>query len=173
MLNLSFGGYTMHNAGAIALDAAVQTALLHNPRLVVVAAAGNDSSSRPLYPAASPQVVAVTALDGENLAEFSNRGPWVDACAPGVDVRSTFIDWQGPLAPPPRPGEVVDPASLRTQDFRGWARWSGTSLAAPLVAARLAVLIAQGLDGPAAVHELIRRPELPRVPGGGTVIIAR
>ena len=57
---------------------------------LVVAAAGNNSSPRPFYPAALPEVVAVGALDAGGRAWFSNFGPWVDACAPGVDVLSTY-----------------------------------------------------------------------------------
>ena len=60
---------------------------------VVVASAGNDATSRRTYPAALPGVVGVGALDGNRPAAFSNFGPWVDACAPAVDVVSTFFDY--------------------------------------------------------------------------------
>ena len=95
---------------------------------LVVASAGNDATSRPTYPAALPGVVAVGALDRAGRAAFSNFGPWVDAATPGVDVVSTFFD------------DVDDrdeQGELREQ-YRGWARWSGTSFAAPKVAGVIA-----------------------------------
>lgn len=94
---------------------------------VVVASAGNDGSSRPAYPAALPGVVAVGALDGNERAGFSNFGPWVDACAPGADVTSTFFDFDDAAV-----------EGFPAQHFRGWATWSGTSFAAPLVAGAIA-----------------------------------
>ena len=93
---------------------------------LVVAAAGNSGSTRPAFPAALPGVVAVGALDTAGRAPFSNYGPWVDACAPGVDVVSTFFTHFD---------EDIDGF---TRSYRGWARWSGTSFAAPKVAAAIA-----------------------------------
>ena len=56
--------------------------LPHPP--VVVAAAGNAGSSRPAYPAAIGEVIAVAATTDVERAWFSNYGPWVDACAPRI-----------------------------------------------------------------------------------------
>ena len=58
--------------------------------IVVVASAGNDGVCRPAYPAAFDGVVSVAALGPDGPAPFSNWGSWVRACAPGVDVASTF-----------------------------------------------------------------------------------
>ncbi len=57
-------------------------------RMVVIAAAGNaGAASAPLYPAADPNVIAVTATDPENrLYTQSNRGKYISVAAPGVDV---------------------------------------------------------------------------------------
>ena len=49
------------------------------------------ATCRPYYPAALPGVVGVGAVDAGGRSAFSNFGPWVDACAPGVDVVSTFF----------------------------------------------------------------------------------
>jgi subtilisin family serine protease len=56
--------------------------------LVLVAAAGNAGpNSPPLYPAADPNVVAVTATDDEDmLFARANRGDYIAVAAPGVDV---------------------------------------------------------------------------------------
>jgi hypothetical protein len=55
---------------------------------VVVAAAGNDGPfAPPSYPAAYPEVIAVTAVD-RKLApyRYAGRGAHIDIAAPGVDV---------------------------------------------------------------------------------------
>ena len=53
--------------------------------IVVVAAAGNDATSAPFYPAAyQPQVLSVTASAGSQLAPYANYGPYVDLIAPGT-----------------------------------------------------------------------------------------
>jgi subtilisin family serine protease len=124
VLNLSLGGYTAGNRSPRALHEALAAL---EPGRVVVAAAGNSGRAREFWPAAFPQVIAVAAYDprtGEP-AGFSNHGPWVDVCAPGVGLRSCFVDGR-------RSGDADAPT------FAGWATWSGTSFAAPLVAAEIA-----------------------------------
>ena len=56
--------------------------------IVMVAAAGNAGpKSPPLYPAANPNVIAVSATDAEDkLFTASNRGSYIAVAAPGVDV---------------------------------------------------------------------------------------
>lgn len=49
----------------------------------VFAAVGNENTGRPMYPAAYSGVVGVAASSGENLADYSNRGDFVDLAAPG------------------------------------------------------------------------------------------
>jgi Subtilase family len=56
--------------------------------MVLIAAAGNAGpTSPPLYPAADPSVIAVTATDASD-AVFSgaNRGKYIAVAAPGVDI---------------------------------------------------------------------------------------
>jgi subtilisin len=57
--------------------------------VLLVAAAGNKSG--PVgYPAKFKSVIAVSAIDCTNqLAWFSNYGPEIELCAPGVKVLST------------------------------------------------------------------------------------
>jgi hypothetical protein len=60
----------------------------YNRGLVLIAAAGNAGpTSPPLYPAADPGVIGVTATDSHD-AVFSgaNRGNYIAVAAPGVDV---------------------------------------------------------------------------------------
>jgi subtilisin family serine protease len=56
--------------------------------VVLVAAAGNAGpTSQPLYPAAYPGVIAVTATDAEDrLFAGANRGKYIAVAAPGVDI---------------------------------------------------------------------------------------
>lgn len=105
---------------------------------VLVAAAGNGATSRPVWPAALPDVVAVGAH-----APFSNHGPWVDAVAPGVDVTSSYVR----LTADGGNGGGVG------REF-GFARWSGTSFAAPRVAADLARLLHRGVSPGDAVRQV-------------------
>ncbi|MBN2019684.1 MAG: S8 family serine peptidase [Sedimentisphaerales bacterium] len=57
--------------------------------VIIVAAAGNDNSSSPLYPAYYEHVISVAATDSDdNKASFSSYGEWVDIAAPGVDILS-------------------------------------------------------------------------------------
>jgi Subtilase family len=138
--------------------------------VAVVAAAGNYSTRRRFYPAAfslqpSPvPVISVGALNPNgSRALFSDGGRWVRAWAAGAAVVSTYPDdVNGSLTPEvrvhPRPGggspagaRADDREGLDPDDFRGgFATWSGTSFAAPLIAARL---VAQLLEQ-AAEHSL-------------------
>jgi subtilisin family serine protease len=106
---------------------------------LIVASAGNDQRDidvLPSYPAAYPDAsvltVAAAGQDGA-LAGFSNRGLLaVDLAAPGADILSTA-----------RGG--------------GYELRSGTSMAAPLVSATLALMQSArpGLDGPALREALL------------------
>jgi hypothetical protein len=162
ILVLSLGAYTADDRPL----PAVARALAHLPeRTVVVAAAGNAGHDRVFWPAAMKTVVAVGAHDAgspRRRAWFSNFGWWVDACADGVDVHAKFVEWDGGLE------GVPDPVN-----FEGFAVWSGTSFAAPVVAAALARhMAANGGTAHEAVRALIRRPGLPQLVDLGTVVDA-
>ncbi|TCO50628.1 S8 family peptidase [Actinocrispum wychmicini] len=115
--------------------------------VLVVAAAGNDATTRRFYPAAlaerpenglGAQVLSVGALNPNTTkAVFSNEAPWVRSWATGAAVVSTFPkDVQGSVTADLEP--AADRASLDADDYRaGFAVWDGTSFAAPLAAAEI------------------------------------
>lgn len=61
---------------------------------VFVAAAGNEGpGAPPVYPAAHDKVIAITATDeSDALYESANRGGYVFAAAPGVDILAPVMD---------------------------------------------------------------------------------
>ncbi len=63
-------------------------AAAHQKGVALVAAAGNKGAkSPPLFPAADPNVIAVTATDvSDQVPAFANRGRYVAVAAPGVDL---------------------------------------------------------------------------------------
>ena len=81
VVNMSFAGPA---------DPALQDALAKARKkgLVLIAAAGNAGpKSPPLYPAADPNVIAVTATDrNDRLYAQANRGSYIALAAPGVDI---------------------------------------------------------------------------------------
>jgi len=124
--------------------------------VIVVASAGNHATIRPMFPAAltplkggpvkkpsrsRAPVIGVGALNpDETVALFSNSGPNASAWAPGVNVASTFPAVDAGAAA----SGTTDPTGQRRQDLdpdnfhSGFALWSGTSMAAPIIAGRLA-----------------------------------
>jgi hypothetical protein len=132
--------------------------LLLDMGVAVVTAAGNYSTRRRFYPAAfslqpsSVPVISVGALNPNgSKALFSDGGRWVRAWAAGAAVVSTYPDdvngsltpqvrvGAHPGGPSPESGRPDDREALDPDDFRGgFATWSGTSFAAPLIAAHIA-----------------------------------
>jgi len=61
--------------------------------VVIVAAAGNEGSQSPVYPACYENCIAVAATrQDDTLAPLSNYGDWVDIAAPGFNIYSTLPD---------------------------------------------------------------------------------
>ena len=147
VLNLSLGAYTWNDRPPVEIQQAIARL---GTDTVVVAAAGNNSSDRRFWPAAFDSVLAVGALsaDGTRQADFSNFGPWVDAWAPGEQVASSFVTFDGPEDE--APGADID-----ADCFKGFASWSGTSFAAPRVAAALAARAAEDKTTPRRAVEAV------------------
>lgn len=118
VINMSLGGPGRSDAFQMVIDAA------HDAGVTIVAAAGNNGSHTPSYPAAYHHVISVAAVDRDKRrAYFSNKGHTLDLSGPGVDVRSSV------------PGG-------------SYATYSGTSMASPHVAGACAMLRAKKIDDP-------------------------
>jgi hypothetical protein len=157
VLNLSLGCYTHDDKPSPVVEATLRSW----PRdTVVVACAGNSASDRPYWPAALKRVVGVGSLDADGVdrAPFSNYGWWVDACAIGDTVTSSFFSF-----------DSEDPDGSRV--FTGYATWSGTSFAAPRVAGRIAALAAaQGSSAADAAAQLLDPTTQSSVPDLGVLV---
>lgn len=149
VINISLGGRLPTQGEAELMSEILET----NPKLVIVASAGNDNLSEIGFPAALPGIVAVGATNlAGNRAPYSNYGTQfrfgqgVTLVAPGGDISSprmiggilttggTWLDefWQGV----PTSGSWGP-----NQDSRGKYRWTqGTSFSAPAVAGAIALM---------------------------------
>ena len=113
IINMSLGG---RRGGPILRDAVNYA---NNHGVLVVASAGNDGGTKPRYPAAFSDAVAVGATDWrDRMVWWSQHGSWVDLVAPGVKIASTVPDDQ-------------------------YALGSGTSFSAPLVSGAAALLLSK------------------------------
>lgn len=133
VINMSLGGPNpseiLHQALRDAVEAGV----------VIVVAAGNAGNTIPMYPAAYPEVIAVSATDVvDQKADYSSYGPHVDLAAPGGDMKKDLNsdgELDGILS------TIVHPIDGPTYGLK-----SGTSMAAPHVAAA-AFLIRSAFPG--------------------------
>jgi subtilisin family serine protease len=117
-----------------------KTRCLSNGGLVFVAAAGNDGSvSVKQYPAATSAygLISVTASNQSGqIANFGNFGAWVQVAAPGDGITSAV-----PTSATPG----------------GFATWSGTSMATPIIAGAAALI--RGVDRSMPAKDVVRRIE--------------
>ena len=114
VINMSFGALEH-------LPALIEA--LHVARglgIVLVAASGNENTVEAQFPAICPDVLAVASIESDRTrASYSNYGRHIALVAPGTAVRSTY--WDG-----------------------GYTCWSGTSFAAPFIAAEAVLLLGLG-----------------------------
>ena len=154
IINLSAGSYTLDNQELSSLTA-VGKRISQLENTVLIAAAGNDASNVPFYPAASPWATGVGSLDSQGgVSNFSNFGQNADLYVLGRNHVNAFPDGRY------RCRETPDKADIRI--FRtGLARWSGTSFSAPVVAGLLAADLSAnpGSKAESALAKLLTIPE--------------
>ena len=114
VMSMSFGSYMPSETTKEACEYAYLNGTMP------VAAAGNDNNGAQIhYPAGAPVCIAVGAVNSsDSKAGFSNYGPWIDSVAPGVSIYSTV------------PNDT-------------YASWQGTSMASPMVAGAVALLVSE------------------------------
>ncbi|TQJ08385.1 S8 family peptidase [Lapillicoccus jejuensis] len=165
VISLSAGATTRHGHPLLALEAFWEHGLRHVKGTVLVCAAGNNGDRGPFWPATSPWSVAVGALEPDgSRAPYSNHGSWVDVWARGSDLVAPYPVGAYTYAWPPHVGETASFGS-------GWASWSGTSFATPLVAGLVAARASwSGESARVAARSLVRAARAHATPYVGAVL---
>ncbi|HNQ12941.1 MAG TPA: S8 family serine peptidase [Bacteroidia bacterium] len=111
IINCSWGSNGGGSFGQTIIDYATI-----NKGSLVIGAAGNFNNNIPFFPAAYDKVLSVAATNSSDTkASFSNYGGFVDVCAPGDNIYSTYFN-------------------------NGYSFQGGTSMAAPICAGATGVV---------------------------------
>lgn len=163
VINLSAGCRTRGDREPLSFEVFWESHL-KGRNCVLVAAAGNDSSPAPFWPAAFDWAVGVGSLDRDGrVSTFSNYCASADVYALGRNLVNAFPD-----------GTYICHETPNTGDVRvfstGMGRWSGTSFAAPVVAGLIAKAIpAHGGDAVAARNQVLSSAVLRTDPEVGPI----
>jgi hypothetical protein len=166
VISLSAGFTTRNNADSLGLEAVWDRLRLWAPNTVIVAAAGNEGSPCPFWPAAFPWAVGVGSLDHDGaVSSFSNHGVSADVYALGRNHINAFPD-----------GELICKETPDKGDVRvfntGLARWSGTSFSAPMVAGMIAARMTRDdLSAPQARDAVLREAKRESHPQLGSIYV--
>lgn len=150
LISISAGTYTRKAMALLSFEMLASTyGLDDGEQTLIIAAAGNDGSKEPFWPAAFPWVAAVGSVDPDGkVSDYSNHGPWVDVFARGRDLVNAFPKGVYTCYEPPNVGQV--------RTFDGLARWSGTSFSTPIVTGLVAArMSATGESALAALKAIL------------------
>lgn len=141
--------------------------------VIVVAAAGNDATTRPLMPAAFAElpprhdtlpVVSVGSLNpNDSVSLFSNAGPWVTTYRHGAAIVSTLpttlnAGGQARTVGRQPQGDSRPRSTIDLDDYAGgFGVWSGTSFAAPVLAGQLASALVTLGTGTITAEAMVNR----------------
>lgn len=133
IINMSFGMKTRSKSLLNAVNNA------YNAGVIIIASSGNDGKRKSVdYPARYPQTISVGATNKlRRIAQFSNRGTFIDIYAPGDKILSSWL--------------------------RGkYNEMSGTSMATSHVSGAVALLLAHrpGLS-PGEIKSILKRSMMP------------
>lgn len=118
VINMSFGGTAPSLTWQNMIDDATANGV------IFVAAAGNGNTAALNYPAAYNNVIAVANTNHRDQKEASSHfGNWIDISAPGADIYSTVAGSDGTSG--------------------SYAFYSGTSMASPMVAGLIGLMLSQ------------------------------
>lgn len=118
VINMSFGGTGPSLTWQNMIDDATANGV------IFVAAAGNGNTAALNYPAAYNNVIAVANTNHRDQKEASSHfGSWIDISAPGADIYSTVAGSDGTSG--------------------SYAFYSGTSMASPMVAGLVGLMLSQ------------------------------
>jgi hypothetical protein len=192
-------GYYHETPKDAEFDSQIRQALeaLGDLGITVAVSVGNDATSRPMYPAAfnpdfgpaalgtdkGPRhgrapVIGVGALNPDgSVALFTNGGPLVQHWEPGACLVSSIAPFNCGAQPPYAAKDRADRRgtsrrALDPDDFRcGYAAWSGTSFAAPVLAGRLALRMIKDANSKEHVPGLAdAKPGGPAAAGPGPAV---
>ena len=147
VINLSLGGFGQDDLATATIARAIAA------NIVVVAAAGNDSTNVPFYPGNLPGVINVSAVGPDKERSFfSNYGGTVAIAAPGGDDE-TFADVGRNIVSTYVRGVTSTPPT----GINGYGAEQGTSQACPHVSGAVCLLLAAGAaQNPATIKQILQ-----------------
>lgn len=163
IINLSAGATTRQDRPLLSFERFWKRDLAETENCLLVAAAGNDGSSRSFWPAAFEWAIGVGSLNrGGKVSSFSNYRDSADVYAVGRRLVNAYPIGTYTCRETPDKGE-------HREFTTGLARWSGTSFAAPVVAGLIAAELTGGGDVHAAWAAVLGRAGSVIDPDGATV----